>query len=134
MRITQKGFTLVEILIVVIILGILAAIVVPQFTEASDDAKQSTMASNLQTLRSQIELYYIKEGGYPDTLCSDLVAGNYLRVFPPNPLVDVPADAATDAAYGWSYDSSTGEVTAVAEEEEEGGGAGGGGAPSKPPA
>ena len=55
-----KAFTLVEILIVVIILGILAAIVIPQFAEASNDARESALASNLQTLRSQIELYKIQ--------------------------------------------------------------------------
>src|SRR5437588_12205187 len=52
-----SGFTLVEILIVVIILGILAAIVIPQFTNASQDARKSSLSSQLQTLRSQIELY-----------------------------------------------------------------------------
>jgi len=57
---SNKGFTLVEILIVVIILGILAAIVIPQFTEASNDARESALASDLQTLRSQIELYKIQ--------------------------------------------------------------------------
>jgi general secretion pathway protein G len=53
----QRGFTLVEILIVVVILGILAAIVIPQFTQASTEAKQNSLCSDLQTLRSQIELY-----------------------------------------------------------------------------
>ena len=56
----NTGFTLVEILIVVIILGILAAIVIPQFTEASNDARQSALASDLQTVRSQIELYKVQ--------------------------------------------------------------------------
>jgi general secretion pathway protein G len=56
----NTGFTLVEILIVVIILGILAAIVIPQFTEASNDARVSAVVSDLQTVRSQIELYKIQ--------------------------------------------------------------------------
>jgi general secretion pathway protein G len=56
----KSGFTLVEILIVVVILGILAAIVIPQFTEASTEAKESRMVSDLQTMRSQIELYKIQ--------------------------------------------------------------------------
>jgi len=56
----KSGFTLVEILIVVIILGILAAIVIPQFTEASNDARESSLVSNMQTLRSQFELYKVQ--------------------------------------------------------------------------
>ena len=56
----KRGFTLVEILIVVIILGILAAIVIPQFTNASQDARRSSMTSQLQTLRSQIELFKLQ--------------------------------------------------------------------------
>lgn len=60
MNYKNKGFTLVEILIVVIILGILAAIVIPQFTSASDDARASAVVSDLQSLRSQIELYKIQ--------------------------------------------------------------------------
>ncbi len=56
----NRGFTLVEILIVVVILGILAAIVIPQFTEASTEAKLSSLCSDLQTTRSQIELYKVQ--------------------------------------------------------------------------
>ena len=60
MKAKKSGFTLVEILIVVVILGILAAIVIPQFTEASTEAKESSLVSDLQTVRSQIELYKIQ--------------------------------------------------------------------------
>jgi len=66
----KNGFTLVEILIVVVILGILAAIVVPQFTEASNEAKLSSLCCDLQTLRSQIELYKIQHNDIPPTLAN----------------------------------------------------------------
>ncbi|MEE9370683.1 MAG: prepilin-type N-terminal cleavage/methylation domain-containing protein, partial [Sedimentisphaerales bacterium] len=56
----ESGFTLVEILIVVVILGILAAIVIPQFTDASTQAKESALASDIQMMRSQLELYKIQ--------------------------------------------------------------------------
>src|SRR6476660_2941182 len=59
-RTRKGGFTLVEILIVVIILGILAAIVIPQFTSASQDARKNSLVSQLQTVRSQIELYKLQ--------------------------------------------------------------------------
>ncbi len=53
----RRAFTLIEILIVVVILGILAAIVIPQFTDASQQAMESSVVTQLQTLRSQIELH-----------------------------------------------------------------------------
>ena len=59
----KKGFTLVEILIVVVILGILAAIVIPQFTSASTEARESALVSDIQAMRSQIELYKIQHLG-----------------------------------------------------------------------
>jgi general secretion pathway protein G len=67
---TKSGFTLVEILIVVVILGILAAIVIPQFTEASTEAKFSSLCTDLQTLRSQIELYKIQHNDNPPLFAS----------------------------------------------------------------
>jgi general secretion pathway protein G len=58
-----KGFTLVEILIVVVILGILAAIVVPQFTSASQDAVKGALRSQIQTITAQTELYRVQNFG-----------------------------------------------------------------------
>jgi len=57
---SRRGFTLIEILIVVIILGILAAIVIPQFTNASKEAKQSSLVTMVQSLRSQIALFKLQ--------------------------------------------------------------------------
>jgi competence protein ComGC len=54
----QSGFTLMEILIVVILLGILAMVVVPQITISSEDTKASTLQSNLGQMRSLLEIYY----------------------------------------------------------------------------
>jgi general secretion pathway protein G len=61
----KRGFTLVEILIVVVILGILAAIVIPQFTQASTEAKTNSLCSDLQSLRSQIELFKCQHTDMP---------------------------------------------------------------------
>jgi general secretion pathway protein G len=68
----KSGFTLVEILIVVVILGILAAIVIPQFTEASTEAKLSSLCTDLQTLRSQIELFKVQHNDVAPTLANFL--------------------------------------------------------------
>ena len=60
------GFTLVELLIVVIIFGVLAAVVVPQFTASTNDAKVNVLHTNLSELRRAVELYYHQHGGvYP---------------------------------------------------------------------
>ena len=65
---SSRGFTLVELLIVVIILAVLAAIVVPQFSASTSDARAAALQSNLANIRSAIEFYYQEHGEYPGDL------------------------------------------------------------------
>ena len=59
----RAGFTLVEVLIVVVILGILAATVLPQFSQATKDAKESSLIQNLQMIRHQVSLFKFQHDG-----------------------------------------------------------------------
>ena len=62
----QAGFTLMEMLVVVIILGILAMIIVPQITVSTEDARLGSLQTNLNTLRSAVEVYSAQHGNiYP---------------------------------------------------------------------
>jgi len=58
----RSAFTLVELLIVVIIIGILAAVAIPQFGDSATDAKRASLDANLATLRGSIELYFHQHG------------------------------------------------------------------------
>ena len=132
----KSGFTLVEILIVVVILGILAAIVIPQFTEASSEAKLASLKCDLQTLRSQIELYKIQHNDIPPKLASfenqmtgytDVdgvvqaaagpnIYGPYIQQIPMNQFNDDDS-VKTDGTIGndtggWEYVESTGAINA----------------------
>ena len=137
----KRGFTLVEILIVVVILGILAAIVIPQFTEASTEAKLSSLCSDLQTVRSQIELYKVQHndvlpgngtGDDAATFVEALtgktdIAGNadasgkygpYLQQMPTNSFnqkdtVETGTGSPSGGTtYGWYFNTSTGAFNA----------------------
>ena len=61
----KKGFTLIEVILVVTILGILAAIVLPTFSDQTVIAKESAAKSNLMAMRTQIELYKLQHNGVP---------------------------------------------------------------------
>jgi prepilin-type N-terminal cleavage/methylation domain-containing protein len=61
----KKAFTLIEVILVVTILGILAALVLPVFQDNVSTARESAAKTNLGTVRTQIELYKLKHGGIP---------------------------------------------------------------------
>ncbi len=116
----KRAFTLVEILIVVIILGVLAAIVVPQFNVATQDAQTSAVETQLQTIRGQLELFRAQNNGVNPAMTNwdDMVNGNFLVDAPTNPRNNsstiVAGTAYTDggATDGWIWDSATGRIYA----------------------
>ena len=136
----RSGFTLVEILIVVVILGILAAIVIPQFTDASTQAKNSSVQADLQTIRSQIELYKIQHtdalpGAATGTSFTEAMTGTtgvdglkagstygpYLQSIPANPflsgataddILEEAVDGAGGNTVGWHWNTLTGKFQA----------------------
>ena len=62
---TRKGLTLIELLIVVVILGVLAALAIPRISTSAATAKANTCKTNQDIMNSQIELYYSDSGSYP---------------------------------------------------------------------
>ncbi|MDD5131068.1 MAG: type II secretion system protein [bacterium] len=134
----RKGFTLVELLIVIVILGILAAIVIARFAGATKESKESNLKGNLRTIRSSLETYKAnsKSNSYPSNLddlwrgtAADVDSKTFLERIPIDPFyrfnsvyvataIFSPIDAATDrdanitGGGGWAYDSLTGRVCA----------------------
>ncbi len=124
-----RGFTLVEVLIVVIILGVLAAIIMPHFTGAVTDAEVGTTSHELAKLRRAIEVYRIENHNtLPDVTAGDGTWGvltnsnQYLKSAPVNPYVGSAnagviifrnsPDVIYHQDYGWIYDAATGQVWA----------------------
>ena len=97
-RISQKGFTLIELLIVISIIAILAATIIPNFIGFDTDARVTATKTNLETLRTRITLYRVKEGHYPDNL-KDLLTKTYQDVGVEKPyLMKMPTEMITDKA------------------------------------
>jgi prepilin-type N-terminal cleavage/methylation domain-containing protein len=130
----RRGFTLVEILIVVVILGILAALVIPQFSTAASSSRESTLRMDLHRIREQIEIYRQQHSSTAPTLenFTDQLTmasneegataplgtagyrfGPYVMSIPINPNTqsrDVTAGAVGSSA--WYYDETTGDFRA----------------------
>ena len=104
----RRGFTLIEILIVVAILGILAVLVVPRFSSATEDAQDTAIRSQLRRIRMQIELYRSQNAGAdPDLVTNqwaDMTGGGYFRSPPRNTINGSDLIAASAGAnVGWVW-------------------------------
>ncbi len=123
-----QAFTLVEILIVVVILGILAAIIIPRFANASKDARRASLSSQLGAVRAQIQLYTIEHGDQrppnftgnnwtdltTQTVYNGVNRGPYLPSIPVNPMngyTNIAVVVADPGAnIGFVYNSSNGFI------------------------
>lgn len=80
----QKGFTIIEMLTVIAIIGILASIAAPSFQRSVIRAKEASLRNSLFVLRDVIDQYYADHGEYPDSLES-LMEKKYIRTVPSDP-------------------------------------------------
>jgi general secretion pathway protein G len=92
MRSRRTGFTLVELMVVMAIIGILAAIAVPQLAKTPKRAREAALQQDLYTFRTCIDQYFADKGHYPESL-QVLVSERYIR--------KVPIDPFTKSADSW---------------------------------
>lgn len=83
----QKGFTLVELLVVLAILALLLTLATPKYFTSIERAKDASLKESLHTLRESIDKYYADNGKYPNTL-DDLVERQYIRKLPIDPITE----------------------------------------------
>jgi type II secretion system protein G len=94
----RRGFTLIEMLVVMAIIALLLTIAVPRYFGSLDKSKEVTLKENLQVLRVTLDKFYADKGRYPDTL-DQLVEEKYLR--------SVPIDPFTESSRSWITVAST---------------------------
>jgi general secretion pathway protein G len=83
----NKGFTLVELLVVLSILALLLTLAVPKYFTSIEKAKEATLKQDLNTLRESLDKYYADNGKYPNIL-EDLVEHKYIRKLPVDPITE----------------------------------------------
>ncbi len=101
MRSHKAAFTLVEVLIVIIIIGILAAAIIPQFTSAADDGRGNSTALVVRAMTRKVAAEYAENGSYPAGVTASMFEGNQI---PRNPLFPTVSDPAFDTTNGGAAD------------------------------
>jgi type II secretion system protein G len=101
---SRKGLTLIELLIVVIILGALAAIAIPRISTSATTAKSNACKTNVDTLNTALEMYNMDHSAYPAALTGVTGDVNY---FAPT---DVPKCPFTNTVYDGDYTQAAGRV------------------------
>ncbi len=86
-RRAEQGFTLLELMIVMIIIGILAAVAVPAYLQSVRKAKEAVLREDLHTMRSAIDSYTVDKQKAPQAL-DDLVTSGYLKTMPKDPITN----------------------------------------------
>ncbi|MEY8878377.1 MAG: type II secretion system protein [Leptothrix sp. (in: b-proteobacteria)] len=82
-----RGFTLMELVVVMTVIGLLLTIALPRFVDALDRGKEKVLERNLSLMREAIDHFYGDQGKYPEQL-EDLVSKRYLRAIPPDPFLE----------------------------------------------
>lgn len=82
-----RGFTLVELIVVIAIIALLVSLVAPRFIGALDRSKEAVLHTNLSLLRESIDRHYTDHLAYPTAL-DDLVSKRYLREIPLDPITE----------------------------------------------
>jgi general secretion pathway protein G len=93
----NSGFTLVELMIVMAIIGVLAAIAVPSYISAIKHANEAVLKTDLQVLRGAIDSYTMDKQKAPQSL-DDLIQDGYLKVIPVDPMTHSNSTWVTDSS------------------------------------
>jgi general secretion pathway protein G len=80
-----RGFTLVELLVVMVVIGMLLTIAVPRYFKSLEHSREAVLKQDITTLRESIDRFYGDTGKYPETL-QVLVDKHYLRAIPVDPI------------------------------------------------